>query len=689
MGPKVKPTPEVRRGASPRPFMERRWVAPTVLVFLTALVYARSMAVPIHDWDDRVLFFRDARLEHLSADNLWRIFTEPFYASFHPLTTLTMAFDRLVWGTWVPGFHVTQLAFYAGGILGLYFLFLRVLGRRAEAFVAAAIYATHTIHVESVAWLASRKDVVCLFFYAFALLAYGQYAGSTNGRWRPYALCLLLTVAALLSKGYALILPVVFFAYDLCFSPRITLRHILDKAPFVALAAVATFLTIQAQESSSALVQASLTVGERVMRLAEVLARYGAHTLFPIRLSAFYPTGLEPAVVPIALLGALLALVLAAAFVVLRRRVPVAAFGIALFVLPLATVLNGVFTLSAWMADRWLFFPTIGSSLTIVALAASLYRKRERVKGVIASRATGRRLAVMGALLIALYSTLTIARIGVWTSGIKLWSDTVRKQLHLGGSGPLTASELSRARTRRLVDRGPVVSLSRAYEAEGNVVEAGRISSLLSRKEEAGEEHGEMRLAREDFAARRYDEVLRRLKPVAEGKSWLAPLAMFRMGVAEEWMGNAEASRKTYQRAIEMYRDRSQPATDAFLEVGTEEFVRRNFPKAAEWFRLAYRESPREATAPFFLGLCMEEMRSPSDALPLYQKIAAGDMIIAPDSQFTILDVYLQMGLVAQKLGRLKEAMDYFQEVLRRAPNHPQRQGILAQIAALRAASAR
>ena len=64
-------------------------------------------------------------------------------------------------------------------------------------------------------------------------------------------------------------------------------------------------------------------------------------------------------------------------------------------------------------------------------------------------------------------------------------------------------------------------------------------------------------------------------------------------------------------------------------------------------------------------------------------------MIIAPDSQFTILDVYLQMGLVAQKLGRLKEAMDYFQEVLRRAPNHPQRQGILAQIAALRAASAR
>src|SRR5947208_1398979 len=449
MAVKVKPTPEVRRGASPRPFMERRWVAPTVLVFLTALVYARSMAVPIHDWDDRVLFFRDARLEHLSADNLWRIFTEPFYASFHPLTTLTMAFDRLVWGTWVPGFHVTQLAFYAGGILGLYFLFLRVLGRRAEAFVAAAIYATHTIHVESVAWLASRKDVVCLFFYAFALLAYVQYAGSTNGRWRPYALCLLLTVAALLSKGYALILPVVFFAYDLCFSPRITLRHILDKAPFVALAAVATFLTIQAQESSSALVQASLTVGERVMRLAEVLARYGAHTLFPIRLSAFYPTGLEPAVVPIALLGALLALVLAAAFVVLRRRVPVAAFGIALFVLPLATVLNGVFTLSAWMADRWLFFPTIGSSLTIVALAASLYRKRERVKGVIASRATGRRLAVMGALLIALYSTLTIARIGVWTSGIKLWSDTVRKQLHLGGSGPLTASELSRARTRR------------------------------------------------------------------------------------------------------------------------------------------------------------------------------------------------------------------------------------------------
>ena len=68
---------------------------------------------------------------------------EPFFANFHPLTTLTYAFDRAVWGAWTPGFHITQLVFYVGGVIGLYFFFARVLNWRAAAFVAAALYAIH------------------------------------------------------------------------------------------------------------------------------------------------------------------------------------------------------------------------------------------------------------------------------------------------------------------------------------------------------------------------------------------------------------------------------------------------------------------------------------------------------------------------------------------------------------------
>ena len=100
---------------------------PAALALFTFLLWARSLAVPIHEWDDSVYLFRDARLEAFTWEHVRLILTQAFYANFHPLTTLTYAFDRAVWGTWVPGFHITQLAFYVGGVLGLYFLFVRLL----------------------------------------------------------------------------------------------------------------------------------------------------------------------------------------------------------------------------------------------------------------------------------------------------------------------------------------------------------------------------------------------------------------------------------------------------------------------------------------------------------------------------------------------------------------------------------
>ncbi len=681
--------PKAEQPVSTPGSFRRAWVAPAALVLLTALVYARSLGVPIHDWDDHVYFFRDARLEHLSAANLWRILTQPFFSNFHPVTTLTFAFDRAVWGTRVAGFHVTQLALYAGGVLGLYFLFARILGRRAEAFVAAAIFATHTVHVESVAWLASRKDVICLLFYAFSLLAYVHYAGAMRVRWRPYAVSVALAGAAMLSKGYAVILPAVLFAYDLCFSGRITRRHLLDKIPFLALAAATTLLTVRAQDQESALIQLSLTAGERVLRLAEVLARYVGHALLPIHLSAIYTTGTVPVVRPVAILGMAIAAALLAGFVVMRRRLPAAAFGIALFVLPLATVMNVYYTLRIWMTDRYLLFPTIGSSLAVVALAESFYRKRKSAAGTARARTIRRGIAVAATLAIGLYSALTVARIGVWTSGVHLWSDILRHQLQLAGSGPLTLGELGVLATHPLADPGPLVGLKRAYESQGNGAEAAEIDSLLAAMGGRGDEHSQLKLAREDLAAGRFQDALRRLGPVAEGKTWFAPLAMFRIGVAQDRLGNVEASREAFHRALEMYREHSQPPTDAYFEVGTLEYLRGNFPKAAEWYRLALRESPHEASVAFHLGLALEQTGNIPEALQLYRRIVSGDLIIAPHTRFTMDDVILELGLATQRLGRREEAIGYFEQVLRRSPNHPKRAAIEAQIASLRAAPGR
>jgi tetratricopeptide (TPR) repeat protein len=122
------------------------------------------------------------------------------------------------------------------------------------------------------------------------------------------------------------------------------------------------------------------------------------------------------------------------------------------------------------------------------------------------------------------------------------------------------------------------------------------------------------------------------------------------------------------------------------MEAGTTEYLRRDFSKAAEWYRLAYRESPTDAEAALHLGLALEEIGNRAEAIHLYEKIVAGDLIVSPASKIAISDVYLQMGVATEKLGRPQEAIGYFEEALRRSPNHPKRKVILDQIAALRAA---
>ena len=239
---------------------------------------------------------------------------------------------------------------------------------------------------------------------------------------------------------------------------------------------------------------------------------------------------------------------------------------------------------------------------------------------------------------------------------------------------------------RRFVDPQPLISLQQAYESIGNTAEAERIRGVMDRVRSDGDVINEMRSVRKVLTAGRYEEALRRLKPIAEGKSWFAPLALFRMSVAEEALGNVEASRNAMRGAIALYRAHGQPATDAYFEAGTSAYLKHDFVRAAEWYRLAFRESPNDANVALHLGLALEETDRRLEATQLYERIIRGDLFILPGGKLTISDVSLQMAVAMEKLGRPREAIGYLEGVLRRFPDHPKRQAILNEIATLRSA---
>lgn len=667
----------------------KRWAPPVALALLTLVVYTGSVNAPLIFWDDDHYLFMDRRIHELSFANAWRILTGSFAANYHPVTTFTYALDRAVWGGWLPGFHLTQLAFYAGGVVMLYFVFRTVLASPPAAFAGAAIYAVHTIHVESVAWLASRKDVVCLLFYAAAILAYIRYA---RREWsgRRYALFAALAALAMFSKGYAVVLPAVLLAYDACFGERVGRRQFLDKLPPVALGLLLTVVMILAQEKDATPLPAPISVWDRLPMQCKIYAAYIGRTLLPAMLSVNYSNVVRTDWLGswAAVLGALLGAGTVAGFFVLRRRLPAAAFGIALFLLHLGTVMSIFFTLRQWMTDRYLFFPSIGSALALAAAGLWVHRNlhgKKALPGAI------RRLAVPAAAVaaVALYGTLTVGRIGVWKSGVDIWSDAVRKQVGLRGSGPLALHELRGQRFSNIVS---LVQLAEAYKQAGDHVAAGEFMEVIQNLPERvtkGRRMGLIGLAERHIQAGRYDVAISSLMPAAMEERWTAAPAWAWIGAAHKGKGEREEARAAYERALESYHRSGRSGTSAMIELGNLEMEDRRFEEAARWFRRGREEAiPNDPRPIFNLGLALEKMGRLEEAYRLCEESLALEGRVPPTISVdftTFTDMYVEMGIITEKLGRKEEAVRHLEEALRRSPEHPQREGILAKIRKLRA----
>jgi tetratricopeptide (TPR) repeat protein len=537
----------------------------------------------------------------------------------------------------------------------------------------------HTAHVESVAWLASRKDVVCFFFYAFSMICYVHYAHEEKRIGKSYGLCLILGIAAMLSKGYAVVLPAVLLCYDLCFGRRVGrlgVMDLIDKIPFVAAAVTVSVVTVFAQGTGAALIDLKISWLERVAALGQVFSGYVGRALLPIHLSAMYIIDASTLVSWPSAAGVVLAGAAVTCFILLRRKRPIEAFGIALFVLPLGPVMNIFFTLRTWMADRYLLLPTLGSALLLTGFAMWIHDRIKKAKP-----SAGWVVPTIAAALVSIYGGLTVQRIDVWTDPVMLWSDTLRKQLCLPGSGPFSTKELQSAPVRLLPDSRPAMWLAEAYKYRGQKSEAADLIRWVGSMPHDEQFEDEITLARLDIDTGSYDKALIRLKPLAQGNTWLAPIALGWMGVAYENKGQPQAAWAAHLKALNLYQDQGRPGTPALLDLAGMAFRANQFDQAAQWYQKARKEGPTDPRAVFFLGVSQERMGRVEKAFRLYEETLELEGKAAPNIPFSFVDVHLQMGLAAKRLGLLQESATHFEEWLRRAPDDPRKAMVERQLA--------
>lgn len=343
--------------------MERVWRA-AALTGLVLFVYARTAGFGFLNYDDDGYVTGNIPvLNGLTANSIEWAFTSVSRFYWHPLTWLSLMADVELFGTAPGPMHAVNVAFHLGTTLLLFLCLRRLTGSAGRSFTVAALFAVHPLRIESVAWIAERKDVLSAFLTVTTILAYERYARRpSRGR---YTGVVALFVAACMAKPMAITLPFLLLLLDWWPLKR---RVLLEKLPLLAIAAGFAVITyIGAQQMGAMQMLEPPSTAVRVQNAIWSLGQYLRQTFVPSGFAIVYP---YPKNFPgVALIGLGLA-VLTSAAVWQRRARPWLLIGWLWFVIGVGPTLGLVQAGVQARADRFTYIPHVGLLTAIVWLAA-------------------------------------------------------------------------------------------------------------------------------------------------------------------------------------------------------------------------------------------------------------------------------------------------------------------------------
>ena len=423
-------------------------------LLLTVMTLAVFLPVARHgyvNYDDSDYVTANRHVQSgLTWENVVWAFKSGHASNWHPLTWISHMLDAQLFGDKPGAQHLVNLGLHIADTLLLFLLLRRMTGALWRSFMVAALFAVHPLHVESVAWISERKDVLSAFFFLLTLGAYARYAecrmqrpnaGRTPrtscftfhvSRFTPvpaagwYLVALLLFTLGLMSKPMLVTLPFVLLLLDFwplgrfhpsSLTPRPSLpwRLLAEKAPFFLLAAASSVVTFIAQRKGGA-VSTSLSFGARLANAVISYVRYIGKMLWPRDLSILYPhPGHWPAWEVAASLVILVAICVAV--VLLSRRRPYLPMGWLWFCGTLVPVIGLVQVGIQSMADRYTYLPLIGLFIMLVwGIADSIPPQPWR----------GGAMAVGGGALLVACALLTEQQVQFWRDSAALFGHAVQ-----------------------------------------------------------------------------------------------------------------------------------------------------------------------------------------------------------------------------------------------------------------------
>ena len=556
----------------------------TPVVCLLLAVVTLALYNPVNSYsfvnydDDRYVTENPHVRQGLSWETFTWALTSTEQANWHPLTWMSHALDYSLFHLNPAGHHFTSVLLHCLNVILLFLFLMRTTRRFGPSLFAAAAFALHPINVESVAWVAERKNVLCTLFFLLTLIAYAWYARKPD--WRRYAVVFILFTAGLAAKPMVVTLPFVLLLLD--YWPLDRARDpgaeadrsksswsqlVVEKIPFFALSAGSAFITMQVQQAGGAV--RSTTQFSLATRLATAIYAYAMYLwkmIWPAHLAPLYPhPGASLATWQIGVAAVAIITISFAAIRFRSRRYLLV--GWLWFLGMLVPVIGLVQVGDAAMADRYAYIPLIGIFVMIVFAAADFAAQKK----------LGPAWIVLPALALVGLAAITYHQIEYWQSNYSLWSHTLAvtqnnfvAEDNLGGAlvllGQADEAYPHFERAAQINPRDPMShsNLGTYFQTHGRLPEAvsqyqsavgltsdpGLLAQTYANLGTAQRGLGEM-----DAARASYDESLR-INP-RRFNTWLS------LGLLAQKQNNFEEAIFDLSRSIEL-----QPTPQAYLELG-------------------------------------------------------------------------------------------------------------------------
>ena len=349
--------------------MRTKWFV-SFLAILILLIYAQTLGFSFLNYDDDAYVTANTYvLNGLAADSIQWAFTSFSRFYWHPLTWLSLMADVTCFGVDSGAMHAVNVLLHLATAILLFATLQRLTNEGTKSMIVAILFAIHPLRVESVAWVAERKDVLCGLFIVLTLWCYERYVRQPSRR--NYLYVLLAFGLAAMAKPMAVIIPVLMITLDYWPLKRIAIR---EKLPFFALAAALGWVAYTGQQAAGALDMAGpLSLVIRLENAIHSLGWYVTGTFVPGNLAIIYP---YRAPVPLIIPMAILLVAITGVAVWQRNRRPWLISGWTWFVLGLVPTLGLIQAGVQARADRFTYIPQIGLLVMMVWTAEEFLPKR-------------------------------------------------------------------------------------------------------------------------------------------------------------------------------------------------------------------------------------------------------------------------------------------------------------------------